>query len=127
MSKKYQLTIAEIKNGIALCMGNSLRLLNDAECLLNHSGSEGISYALWSLAVEEYGKGLLLKQGIKNLDEQNLVQVDCEWFRGKHQFKFVTGYKNLHELHKSGFASVIKILYNTNLSSIRTLNRSTQT
>jgi AbiV family abortive infection protein len=124
MSKKsqyFKLTVREIEKGISLCMGNSLRLLNDAECLLNHGGSEGISYALWSLAVEEYGKGLLLKQGIKNQDEQNLVQVDCEWFGGKHQIKFETGYKNLHELHKSGFASVIKVLRNTNLSSIRTL------
>jgi hypothetical protein len=59
-------TPQQVHDAARLCNENVQRLLRNAKILLNHDGSDGLVYVLWSLAVEEFGKGILLEQQVSD-------------------------------------------------------------
>ena len=75
--KKVRATVWNIREGIRLCEENTKRLSNNAKILLEHDdGSDGIVYVLWSLALEEYGKALLLQDQVDEGNNDEIVEVE---------------------------------------------------
>jgi len=104
-------TVTEVERGIALCRENALRLVRNADVLLKNNGSDGLAYVLWSLAVEEHGKGILLRRQITNDGTTNgkcLVE-----FSKDHYEKFETGLADLKTLKQTKFERLLRVKANT--------------
>ncbi len=57
----YILDESQLQQGFGLCINKSIRLLNDAQLLLENGGDPLHALGLYSFALEEYGKALLLR------------------------------------------------------------------
>jgi len=108
----FGLTVAQVSVGISLCRANARRLLTDASALLDHGGRTGIAYALWSLAVEEYGKAVLLDELTKGKASGDIVSVPQRLFRGQHKEKFESGFGRIQQVVGNRLADVVKVLQN---------------
>ena len=78
-----------------------LTILNDVEILCMNKDSEATSVSLYTVAIEEYGKFLLLNEILKsNSDEVNLYLVNKSIFgKGKgHRDKFLKAIETLLEV-----------------------------
>jgi len=60
------MTKIQIEDGIRLCMKKVTDLLSDVEILCNNNGNEATAVAIYTIAIEEYGKSLLLKKYLQN-------------------------------------------------------------
>ena len=58
--KPLNMTDGELVKGIELCLTNTRSLLNVAKDLFGKSTDDSISLGLYSYAIEEFGKALLL-------------------------------------------------------------------
>jgi AbiV family abortive infection protein len=64
--KCFCLAENELNNGITTCFDKVKRLLDDAELLVRNEGNLSNALGLYTFAVEEHGKGLLLKECQRN-------------------------------------------------------------
>ena len=57
----YLLSEYELSTGISLCFNKAERIADDADLILKHNGSPSHALVLYEFALEEYGKGELLR------------------------------------------------------------------
>lgn len=81
----YLLTEEQLKEGTNICFDKAKRLLNDAEILLKNWGTIGHAIGLYTFALEEYGKALLLKDCLSSAKEKYAVPIRI--FRGRESHK----------------------------------------
>jgi AbiV family abortive infection protein len=121
--KKMVLTKGQCTAGTHLCVRNAYRLVMNAELLLNQvEASPSSAYSLWSIAMEEYGKALLLKEAYNqsNGKREELVEIDREKFL-EHEFKFKKAKDNLPQLPaRIGTEVRVKSNRSTNTITLKT-------
>jgi AbiV family abortive infection protein len=83
MSKAYDLTEQDLKNGCARCIVNVLNLLDTAKLLLNNESSCQYALGLYIYAIEEYGKVEILKNYLKEGNNNNGRYSIPIWVFGK--------------------------------------------
>jgi AbiV family abortive infection protein len=85
--------------GIELCLKKVLAIIRDVEILCENNGSQATSAALYTIAVKEYGKFLILKKILNSkLDQDNnLYAVDKSIFKN-HKEKFIRAIESLSEV-----------------------------
>lgn len=108
----YDLSAAQIAEGVSLCKENARRLLSDASALLEHGGRTGLAYALWSLAVEESGKAVSLEALAAGKAPSDGVRVPQSIFRGQHKEKFEAGFTRIQQKVGTTFAEVVRVMQN---------------
>ena len=101
-------TVSEVEHGVDLCRENARRLMHNARILLENGGSDGLAYVLWSLAVEEFGKGLLLKRQAPTI-QQGVFEVKIS---KDHDEKFVAGLAAIRKLQNTHFRRLLRIKEN---------------
>ncbi len=62
MHKAITITPAQAAHGVTACLRNAQRLSNAASALFATSDVDAVAYVLWSVAVEELGKALILRR-----------------------------------------------------------------
>ena len=102
-------SVARVQTGIELCEDNAKRFLQNATILLDHGGSDGLAYVLWSFAVEEFGKAILLRD---QMDGVASGQNKCIEWSADHWEKFRTGFNQLTELSGTKLARVLGVTGN---------------
>ena len=97
--KNYYLTEEQITKGIKLCMNKVNQILNDVEILCKNEGHETTAVYLYTIALEEYGKSLLLTKSLSKIPEPKGIPVDITLFKGKqaHNLKFEVALNELPE------------------------------
>jgi len=78
----YFLSEEQIKDGVNLCFKKVHDILDDVEILCNNNGNEETAVSLYTIAIEEFGKGLLLKNSLKNKPERKGIPVSLDIFQG---------------------------------------------
>ena len=77
----YRLTKEQLKQGTKLCMKKVRTILDDVEILCLNNGSESTAVSLYTVAIEEYGKFLLLTNVLNTkADQSGLYAVDKSIF-----------------------------------------------
>ncbi len=118
MKKRDQViraTRQAVCEAVRLCNENARRLLRNARTLLDHGGSDGLAYVLWSLAVEEFGKGVLLERQLSGEAADCLEITQCS----DHNPKFAAGFECLTELYGTGLGTFLRVTDNpTNAPSV---------
>lgn len=96
-TKIYYLSKEQINEGIYLCLKKVEQILNDVEILCQNDGNETSSVYLYTIAVEEFGKSLLLEECLNKSPELKGIPVSANLFTGfkAHELKFS---KAFHEL-----------------------------
>lgn len=107
---KANTTAETVLKGVELCKDNARRLLRNALLILDSGGSDGLAYALWSLAVEEFGKSRLLKAQVDGLDAATLVVIEYQY---EHAKKFTEGFDVLSELQGTQIARLFRVHTNS--------------
>ena len=86
MTKKYVITKEKMQEGIKICFNKACLLIDSAESLLKHRQSPDVVIGLITIALEEFGKGLLLKDYL-NCDKSE-YEIPIELFKTpKSHFK----------------------------------------
>lgn len=116
-SRFFKLSVEQVSAGSAICRENAGRLLADAAALLESARSRGTTYVLWSLAVEEYGKALILEKLTAGKTAGVTVQVPKKLFRGHHKQKFGAGFDRIKHRMGDRFAEAVAIFQNASDSS----------
>lgn len=99
-------TISKVRAGSRLCRHSARRLNQAANQLLTAGGDMGIVFGLWSLAVEELGKALLLDDQIVGLPEEDSVAVQPGF---DHRRSFRRGFDELAELNGTPLGRVLRV------------------
>ena len=96
-TKTYYLSKEQIDEGIDLCLKKVQQILNDVEILCQNDGDETSAVYLYTVAVEEFGKSLLLEECLSKPPEPKGIPVSTNLFTGlkAHELKFS---KAFHEL-----------------------------
>ena len=97
--EKFLLTKTQLETGITLCISKVHQLLNDTEILCKNNGNESTAVALYTLAIEEFGKSLLLKKCIQASNEEKFQVPQTIFGRGlqPHTPKFDEAFLELPE------------------------------
>lgn len=111
-SNKGSTSVEKVQHGIDLCEKNAKRLLHNAAILLDHNGSVGIAYGLWTLAVEEFGKAVLLTNQIAGRASEEIIDIDLSG----HKERFKAGFDELPELYGKQLGRVLSVAHNGNIS-----------
>ena len=84
------MTPGQAEDGIGLCLGNVSHALDGAEIVCRHGGHETVAVYLYTVAIEEFGKALLLRDAIEEGGGDGPLSVPAEWFGGRraHGIKF---------------------------------------
>ena len=93
MSKTYNISEKQLKEGISNCVNNSKKLAQNSLSLLKNSKEPSISLGLYSFAIEEFGKAIILNKHLKNSDyiiPQNIFRGG-----GSHDRKFEAAMEHL--------------------------------
>jgi AbiV family abortive infection protein len=104
----YLLSRNKMKQGIGICLNNALHLLKSAKALL--SAESSVSTAIFTLALEEYGKSRLLENELRR-NGKELVEISNKIFEGRiaHKIKLSEAARHLpaevFELRTGAFAS----------------------
>jgi AbiV family abortive infection protein len=108
--KTVDATIREVELGAELCRENTRRFIRNARILLEHHGSDGLAYVLWSFAVEELGKGVLLREQVPaDVQPEDRVAVELSM---DHREKFVAGVRSVPGLDRQRFESLLRVTSN---------------
>ena len=93
----YLLDKRQLSEGVNRCIEKTERLLNNALVLIDEGKDITHAMGLYTFAIEEYGKALLLKEC--SLDPDGKYRVPVEIFTGResHKLKFHRGNKDLPE------------------------------
>lgn len=88
--RQYAMTPGQAEDGVRLCLGNAAHALDGAEIMCRHGGHETVAVYLYTVAIEEFGKALLLKDAAKEHNGSGPVTVPAAWFSGRdaHKIKF---------------------------------------
>lgn len=88
MSKKFSDPISEknLKQGIVECIKNSKTLSNESLLLLKNSKENSVSLGLFSFAIEEFGKAVILNNHLQNSDYN--IPTNIFGGFGSHDIKF---------------------------------------
>lgn len=78
--------------------------------MLNHDGHRGLSYSLWSLAVEEYGKALFFS-------EKKNGEIKKSIFRD-HKEKFEKGFGKIKDIIGSTFREIVTVTQNASANVV---------
>lgn len=89
----YSISENELRIGITLCIENVKRLTDAALALLNPYGNNQISLGLYTLAIEEFGKSLILKTCLENSNYD--IPIDIFKGRDAHRKKYEKAQKQL--------------------------------
>lgn len=108
-SARAETTVGIVQEAIQLCEENTRRLLRNATLLLDNGGSDGLAYALWSLAVEEFGKSRLLLGQVKDRALGDKVSVQHDY---QHHEKFTAGFEVLKDLKNTRLARLFRVTGN---------------
>lgn len=76
------LTEEQIKEGIKLCIKKVNHLISDCEILCNNNGNEATSVSLYTIALEEFGKALLLQKCLNEIPQKKGIPVSLDLFQG---------------------------------------------
>lgn len=114
--KTLDSTAGEVRRGAVLCYENARRFVRNARILLERGGSDGLAYVLWSFAVEEIGKGVLLSQQLPANAESG-VQVKVEMSMD-HCEKFAAGVRSVSGLDSQKFENLLRVTRNSSASSL---------
>ena len=109
-SARAETTVRTVQEAVRLCEENARRLLRNATLLLDNGGSDGLAYALWSLAVEEFGKSRLLLGQVEGRDPDDKVSVQHDY---RHHEKFTAGFEILKDLKNTSLARLFRVTGNT--------------
>ena len=84
------MTPGQAEDGFRLCLGNVSHALDGAEIMCKHGGHETVAVYLYTVAIEEFGKALLLRDAIEKGRGGGPLPVPAEWFGGRraHGIKF---------------------------------------
>jgi AbiV family abortive infection protein len=110
-----QVHVKTVVEGSGLCQTNARRLNASAKLLCENQGDEGLAFALWSLAVEELGKAILLREPIGSRGADEIISMQPAF---DHRSAFTRGFSELHDLHNTRFARVFRMTSNANASTI---------
>ncbi|MDE1818960.1 MAG: hypothetical protein KGI19_10215 [Thaumarchaeota archaeon] len=66
MTEFFTLSRTQIEEGIRLCIEKVTDLLDDVELLCENDGNEATAVAIYTIAIEEYGKSLLLNKCLQS-------------------------------------------------------------
>ena len=96
--KPYAMTRRQAADGIALCLDKVSHALGGAEIVCRHGGDETVAVYLYTVAIEELGKALLIDNLFRDGGDGDL-EVPWQWFRGRdaHQLKFKKAHSVLPE------------------------------
>ena len=99
LEKSFLLTKTQLDTGITLCISKVHQLLNDTEILCKNNGNESTAVALYTIAIEEFGKSLLLKKCIQASNEGKFQVPQTIFGRGSqpHGPKFDEAFLELPE------------------------------
>ena len=64
-SKDYEISIPKIKSGIKKTLFGSLEIVGYAKDLIERGGNTDFALGLYLMALEEYGKSIILRESIK--------------------------------------------------------------
>lgn len=78
----YFLSKEQIENGVRVCEKKVKQILSDVEILCNNGGDETSAVFLYTIAIEEFGKLLLLKKSLHNPAERKGIPVSINLFQG---------------------------------------------
>jgi len=98
-----------VADAVRLCGDNARRLVENATILLENGGSDGLAYVLWSIAVEEFGKGILLAQQASGAKANCIEITPCS----DHDKKFAAGFERLTSLHGTRLGTFLRVTTNT--------------
>lgn len=85
--RHYTMTLEQAKDGLRLCLDNVSHALDGAEIMCRHGGHETVAVYLYTVAIEEFGKALLLKDAIEKEGKGGPLSVPAKWFGGRHAHK----------------------------------------
>jgi len=77
---------------IELCFENARKLSRDAKSLMEGNGSPSSAFVLYSLSVEEFGKGLLYEE---QLSSESSDVLDVELHEADHNRKYKKGFQQM--------------------------------
>jgi AbiV family abortive infection protein len=100
MNQDYLINGDDLQKGIKLCQKNVTNLLDDVEILCNNHGNESTASALYTGAIEEFGKLVVLKKCSEMAPSmENIHDVPKSMFRkGKgHNEKYSAAIRELPE------------------------------
>jgi AbiV family abortive infection protein len=100
-------TSTVVQDAVRLCIDNAQRLLHNAKILLDNNGSDGLVYVLWSLAVEEFGKGILLQQQLGSSPDVDITLCS------NHHKKFKAGFEQLPSLPGTRLGIALRVITNS--------------
>ena len=96
-TKTYYLSKEQIDEGIYLCLKKVEQILNDVEILCQNNGDETSAVYLYTVAVEEFGKSLLLEECLSEPPGLKGIPVSVDLFAGSkaHELKFSRAFHDL--------------------------------
>ena len=114
--KVFTSTAGEARRGAELCRENARRFVRNATILLERGGSDGLAYVLWSFAVEEIGKGvLLLEQVSPNANPSDRIQLALSM---DHIEKFKAGVQSVPGLDSQRFENLLQVTSNSRATNL---------
>ena len=113
-----QTTVGAVRSGVHLCFENARRFIRNARILLDHKGSDGLAYVLWSFAVEEFGKAQLL---LDQASGEDSTPVNCS-ISMNHREKFKRGLASITGLTTQIFQVLLRVSTNTRETDAEILN-----
>lgn len=85
--RHYTMTLGQAEDGLRLCLDNVSHALDGAEIMCRHGGHETVAVYLYTVAIEEFGKALLLKDAVEKGGKNGPLSVPAKWFGGRHAHK----------------------------------------
>lgn len=95
----FSMTRRQAAAGIALCLDKVAHALGGAEIICRHGGDETVAVYLYTVAIEELGKALLIDDLFAKDGGDGNLEVPRKWFGGRtaHKEKFDRAYEILPE------------------------------
>lgn len=99
VARPYVLTRRQAADGISLCLDKVSHALGGAEIVCQHGGDETVAVYLYTVAIEELGKALLIDDLFAKGGGDGSLEVPRQWFRVKtaHKEKFERAHAMLPE------------------------------
>jgi len=91
----FEMSKSSLKMGNYICINNCERLLDTTLLILNNSVNLNHALGLYTFAVEEFGKAILLKDCLKDTEDKQYVPKIIFGGPGTHKQKFNRALKNL--------------------------------
>ncbi len=100
MGNFFTIDDVTLREGIRKCLAKAGQLVDDAIILLNHGGMVSHVFGLYTFAIEEYGKALLLKDHLDDSTSGKRIPMEIFGRRGgkkSHEKKIARALKEVHD------------------------------